>query len=232
MGPRDINISYSRLQASLNQLYTSTTESNCTETEKQVTNLYNWLDTKMSMINQANQSDYIIPLSFLPRKIFEGQFDYIKDKFPFITNYYQDSSYPNDPNKYIKTVTPKIPEEIFKIATYTSLAPRQVVTIDFGYNIGIEFGGPHMAIILKCYERSLLVIPLSSQPPTNSNSRKHVKIERKYGFPNNKDSWTNVGKIRMLSIHRVDFTKKTCSVHKSEIEKIKTAINNCGIYDI
>lgn len=78
----------------------------------------------------------------------------------------------------------------------------------------------------------MLVSPLSSQPPSNPNSKKHVKIEKKYGFPNNKDSYTNVGKIRMLSIHRVDFTKKPCSVHKSEIEKIKNAIQNCGIYDI
>lgn len=71
MGPRDINISYSRLNASLNQLYNSTTNNSSPETEKQVTNLFNWLDTKVNMINQANQSDYIIPLSFLPKKLYE-----------------------------------------------------------------------------------------------------------------------------------------------------------------
>ena len=48
-----------------------------------------------------------------------------------------------------------------------------VVWIDFGYNIGNEFGGMHPAVILKNFDNELFVVPISSKKP-----KEYIKIEQ------------------------------------------------------
>jgi hypothetical protein len=50
-----------------------------------------------------------------------------------------------------------------------------VVWIDFGFNIGNEFGGMHPAIILKNFNSELFVLPVSSKKP-----KEYLKIEQEY----------------------------------------------------
>lgn len=47
------------------------------------------------------------------------------------------------------------------------LVRKAVVQVDFGYNVGTEFGGRHPAIILKNLKDSLIVIPYTSIMPLN-----------------------------------------------------------------
>ncbi len=48
-----------------------------------------------------------------------------------------------------------------------------VVWIDFGFNIGNEFGGMHPAVILKNFSNDLFVLPISSKRPSE-----YIKIEQ------------------------------------------------------
>jgi len=48
-----------------------------------------------------------------------------------------------------------------------------VVWIDFGFNIGNEFGGMHPAVILKNFDNELFVVPISSKKP-----KEYLKIEQ------------------------------------------------------
>jgi len=101
-----------------------------------------------------------------------------------------------------------------------------VVWIDFGFNIGNEFGGMHPAIIVKNFNKELLVLPVSSKKP-----KEYIKIEREYEngkitlqeCENRKkqitevvqiDSiyrfksmtrWINITRIKKVSILRMDF---------------------------
>ena len=50
-----------------------------------------------------------------------------------------------------------------------------VVWVDFGFNIGCEFGGMHPAIILKTFDKELFVLPVSSKKP-----KEYLKIEKDY----------------------------------------------------
>lgn len=50
-----------------------------------------------------------------------------------------------------------------------------VVWIDFGFNIGNEFGGMHPAIILKNFNSELFVVPISSKEP-----KEFIKIKKEY----------------------------------------------------
>ena len=48
-----------------------------------------------------------------------------------------------------------------------------VIWLDFGFNIGNEFGGMHPAVILKNFDNDLFVVPISSKKPAE-----YVKIEQ------------------------------------------------------
>ena len=48
-----------------------------------------------------------------------------------------------------------------------------VVWIDFGFNIGNEFGGMHPAVILKNFDKDIFVLPVSSKKPIE-----YEKIEK------------------------------------------------------
>lgn len=101
-----------------------------------------------------------------------------------------------------------------------------VVWIDFGFNIGNEFGGMHPAIILKNFDREIFVVPVSSKKPIEyekiENDFEDGKIseeeckERKekvtevvqlddiIGFKN-MTRWANITRIRKVSLLRLNF---------------------------
>jgi mRNA-degrading endonuclease toxin of MazEF toxin-antitoxin module len=104
------------------------------------------------------------------------------------------------------------------------LVPRNVVWVDFGFNIGMEFGGPHPALILRSFVDSLLVAPLSSgTAKPGSNIEIDVPLIYNYSF---RPRITNVCWIRNISIFRVKFDEKSGSInakHYTEIvKKIKS----------
>lgn len=86
--------------------------------------------------------------------------------------------------------------------------------MDFGFNIGTEFGGRHPAIILKQIKQinQIVVIPLDSPsdiPDTESkreNSEFWVKIsEDEIRGMTNQIRWVNVYNVTQISVLRVDF---------------------------
>lgn len=220
----DNNILLGQLDQSLQRLNSMANQITCdTYLKKQICNQFNWYKKKITLIDNANNGTPDIPIGFLPKKIYNTRYETIKKKEASVSNYYLPSIYDTDKNHYLNEKIPSIDkEEIFSIASLTSLMPNNVVHAEFGFNIGVEFGGNHMAIILRNFGQSLLVIPMSTQEPS-ANSRKHVEIVRKYGFRNSRRTWVNVGKIQLISIHRIDFAERPPHIHKEELEKIRKA---------
>ena len=56
---------------------------------------------------------------------------------------------------------------------YVLFKRGNVIWLDFGFNIGNEFGGVHPAVILKNFDNDLLVVPISSKKPPE-----YIKIEQ------------------------------------------------------
>lgn len=56
---------------------------------------------------------------------------------------------------------------------YVLFKRGNVVWIDFGFNIGNEFGGMHPAVILKNFDKDLFVVPISSKKLVE-----YVRIEK------------------------------------------------------
>jgi len=103
-----------------------------------------------------------------------------------------------------------------------------VAWVEFGFNIGNEFGGRHPAIILRKTGQSIFVIPLSSQEPSEKKEY-HVKIEKVYGFKN-MVRWTNVLKLQNVSIQRVDFNSSIGNIKGSVLNDINDALKKSHIF--
>ena len=101
-----------------------------------------------------------------------------------------------------------------------------VVWIDFGFNIGNEFGGMHPAIILKNFDSELFVLPISSKKPKEyikleqdyndekikfeeceekkSKITEVIQIDNIYRFKN-MTRWANITRMKKVSILRLNF---------------------------
>ena len=118
-------------------------------------------------------------------------------------------------------------ENSFSIPTGVSLKRGDVVWVEFGFNIGDEFGGKHPAITMRVSGRKIFVIPVSSQTP-KVKSENYVKVDRIYDFPY-KTRWVNVLNLTGVSIQRVDFDSKIGRVNVSILDKIGKSIQKAGI---
>lgn len=89
-----------------------------------------------------------------------------------------------------------------------------IVWVDFGFNIGAEFGGRHPAIVLRTFASSdtITVIPLDSSPSDemvlNKRKEKDYWIEIPYIHNMRRCiRWVNAFRVIDVSIVRVDLTK-------------------------
>lgn len=121
-----------------------------------------------------------------------------------------------------------------------------VVWIDFGYNIGNEFGGMHPAIILKNFDKDIFVLPVSSKKPIEyekiekdfeegkiseeeCNKRKDkiteiVQLDKIIGFKE-MIRWANITRIRKVSILRLNFSGTIGRIDGKDINTISNKIS-------
>lgn len=110
------------------------------------------------------------------------------------------------------------------------LKRSKVFWIDFGFNIGKEFGGKHPAVILRVTGDSVFVIPLSSGPlpETKKNDDACVEIPFVYDFPYMK-RWLNVLRMQCVSIQRIDFDNRIGRIKGKYMDKINEALRKVGV---
>lgn len=126
------------------------------------------------------------------------------------------------------------------------LKRANVVWIDFGFNIGNEFGGMHPAVILKNFDKDIFVLPVSSKKPIE-----YEKIEKEFeegkisqeecikkkdkiteivqldniiGFKE-MIRWANITRIRKVSILRLNFSGTIGRIDGEYINKISSKIS-------
>lgn len=163
---------------------------------------YKWTALKTNLI--MNEKQFQIPASALPNTIKPASFNWLRpEKQKLILKYYQ---FNKETGQYVISVKKNsIPNADIEIIMRSLVLIRKTVLwVDFGYNIGSEFGGRHPAIILKNLKDSLIVIPLSSQEPKDMNY--NVKVEKVYGFPL-MPRWANITRITQVSLSRCHFEK-------------------------
>ena len=184
---------------------------------------YKWTTLKTNLI--LDEKSFQIPPIALPNTIKKDTYQWLRpEKQAVVSKYY---CYDKETDKYIISVKKdSVPnEDIEIIARSLVLIRKAVVWVDFGYNIGTEFGGRHPAIILKNLKDSLIVIPLSSQEPKTMDYS--VKVEKVYGYPL-MPRWANVTHITQVSLSRVHF-EKIGDVKPYVLKQISEKMKSCGI---
>lgn len=184
---------------------------------------YKWTALKTDLI--LEEKSFQIPATALPNTIKPTAFKWLRpEKQSVVSRYYR---YDKETDTYIISVRKEtVPEDALEmIVRSLVLIRKHVVWVDFGYNIGTEFGGRHPAIILKNLKDSLIVIPLSSQEPKTMDY--NVKVEKVYGYPL-MPRWANVTRITQVSLSRVHF-EKIGDVKPYILTQISEKMKSCGI---
>jgi len=174
-----------------------------------------WVQLKTDLV--SNEQGYALPCSAVPGKVSVHDFFWLnEDKQALFRRYYRD-----DGSGFALAVRRQdIPPADKDVIIHNTVLRRGcVVWVEFGYNIGVEFGGRHPAIILRNNRDSLLVAPLSSQVPSPATAAHNVAVCNVYGFPK-KTRYVNVLRIRWVSLLRVDMLGSFGSVKGSVLTEI------------
>lgn len=193
---------------------------------KTATNYNKWLSDKCKMILSENNFEF--PKAAIPGVVSKFIYDYLyPDKKAIIDTYYR---FDDEHNQYVLNARKSnIPNDAVNIIINSVLLRRgNVVWVEFGYNVGAEFGGKHPAIVIKNCGKTLIVIPLSSQNPTQALENVNVNVPQVYNFPI-RERWTNVTRITPISIIRIDFSSKIGSVRNSILREISSKLQENGI---
>lgn len=175
-----------------------------------------------------SENNFEFPKEAIPGVVSKYIYDYLyPNKKSIIDTYYK---FDDEYNQYVLNARKSnIPNDVINIIINSVLLRRgNVIWVEFGYNVGAEFGGKHPAIIIKNCGKTLIVIPLSSQQPTQTLENVNVSVPRVYNFPI-KNRWTNVTRITPISIIRIDFSSKIGSVSNSILREISNKLQENGI---
>jgi len=185
---------------------------------------FKWVDLKTKLI--SGEKGFVLPYSALPNKISEYIYNYLyQDKKNIVDKYYKKDDSLGE--FIINAKKTSIPQNEAEILIHSLVLRRgNVIWVNFGFNIGYEFGGKHPALILKNTKYVMIVIPLSSQTPNNPDI--NVKIDNVYNLPL-KIRWGNVLRIMPISIIRIDFSSPVGSVKNGILKEISDKIKEYGI---
>ncbi len=187
---------------------------------------FTWIKDKTEKIRNETDENYIynnlIKYTLKNYKIDKYIYERLNKTLKIIVK----SNYVLNNNNYIFNNTNISKEDALLLANKVLFKRGNVVWIDFGFNIGNEFGGMHPAIILKNFDNELFVLPISSKKPSEYkkiekefNDRKITKeeyekqkndiieivqIDKIYRFKD-MTRWTNITRMRKVSILRLNF---------------------------
>lgn len=136
---------------------------------------FTWIRDKTEKIENEKDEEFIynnmIQYTLKNYKIDKYIYERLDKKLKNIVN----NNYILKNNNYIFNNINISQSNILLLAKKILFKRGNVVWIDFGFNIGNEFGGMHPAIILKNFNSELFVLPVSSKIP-----KEYIKIEQEY----------------------------------------------------
>ena len=187
---------------------------------------FTWIRDKTKKIENEKDIDYIykniVQYTLKNYKIDKYNYERLNKQLKNIVK----NNYTLKKNNYIFNNTNISKEDTMLLTKKVLLKRGNVVWIDFGFNIGNEFGGMHPAIILKNFDNEIFVLPISSKKPKEYKKLEQdyhnkkitleecekkkgqiteiVQIDNIYRF---KDMirWANITRMKKVSILRLNF---------------------------
>ena len=187
---------------------------------------FTWIRDKTKKIENEKDINYIykniVQYTLKNYKIDKYNYERLNKQLKNIVK----NNYDLKKNNYIFNNTNISKEDTMLLTKKVLLKRGNVVWIDFGFNIGNEFGGMHPAIILKNFDNEIFVLPISSKKPKEYKKLEQdyhnkkitleecikkkgqiteiVQIDNIYRF---KDMirWANITRMKKVSILRLNF---------------------------
>lgn len=206
---------------------------------------FSWINSKTEKIQLEDDENYLynnlIKNTLKKYDISKYIYDKCSKEIQFVikNNYYDDGKKYKFYNENISY------KEIFLLLKYVVFKRGNVVWIDFGFNIGNEFGGMHPGVILKNFDNELLVLPLSSKKPKEFKNIEEeydknnitieeckkmkeeiteiIQLNKIFGFKN-MIRFGNITRIRKISILRLNFFGSIGSISGSDLNLISEKI--------
>lgn len=188
---------------------------------------FTWVRDKTKKIENEKDIDYIykniVQYTLKNYKIDKYNYERLNKQLKNIVK----NNYALKKNNYIFNNANISKEDTMLLTKKVLLKRGNVVWIDFGFNIGNEFGGMHPAIILKNFDNEIFVLPISSKKPKEYKKLEQdyhnkkitleecikkkgqiteiVQIDNIYRF---KDMirWANITRMKKVSILRLNFS--------------------------
>lgn len=188
---------------------------------------FTWIRDKTKKIENEKDIDYIykniVQYTLKNYKIDKYNYERLNKQLKNIVK----NNYALKKNNYIFNNANISKEDTMLLTKKVLLKRGNVVWIDFGFNIGNEFGGMHPAIILKNFDNEIFVLPISSKKPKEYKKLEQdyhnkkitleecikkkgqiteiVQIDNIYRF---KDMiiWANITRMKKVSILRLNFS--------------------------
>lgn len=136
---------------------------------------FTWIRDKTKKIENEKDIDYIykniVQYTLKNYKIDKYNYERLNKQLKNIVK----NNYALKKTNYIFNNTNISKEDTMLLTKKVLLKRGNVVWIDFGFNIGNEFGGMHPAIILKNFDNEIFVLPISSKKP-----KEYKKLEQDY----------------------------------------------------
>ena len=206
---------------------------------------FTWIRDKTKKIENEKDIDYIykniVQYTLKNYKIDKYNYERLNKQLKNIVK----NNYASKKNNYIFNNTNISKEDTMLLTKNVLLKRGNVVWIDFGFNVGNEFGGMHPAIILKNFDNELFVLPISSKRPKEFKKLEQdyfnkritleecekkkeqiteiVQIDSIYRF---KDMirWANITRMKKVSILRLNFNGTIGKVDGKYLSKINEKI--------
>ncbi len=207
---------------------------------------FTWIKDKTEKISNEKDKEFIykniVKYTLKNYKIDKYNYERLNERLKNIVN----SNYVWKNNNYVFNNTDISKEDTKLIVEKILLKRGNVVWIDFGFNIGNEFGGMHPAIILKNFDNELFVLPISSKKP-----KEYIRIEQEckegkitfkeleekknkiteivqldsiYKFKNI-IRWVNITRMKKVSILRLNFNGTIGKVDGKYMNEISEKIS-------
>lgn len=206
---------YYKVCRALTEIIENLDEDNTSDVKRLIIFL-EWLTRKCAFFEEERLS-LNIPDSVIPRHV--TAFQYGKNSSEtkrIIDRYYVPSP---DGKGYVLKESPCFdPNDKEHLLRKLVLVRGNVVWIEFGFNVGCEFGGKHPAVILKNLGEALIVVPLSSGKPSSSR-RYEIEIDLVYGLPK-RDRYVNITRLTPVSVYRIDLTSPVGSIPSAKMKQI------------
>ncbi len=206
---------------------------------------FTWIKDKTEKVLNENDKNYIyrniVKYTLTNYRIDEYNYERLTAQLRNIIN----NNYILKNNNYIFNNTDISKEDTMLLVKKILLKRGNVVWIDFGFNIGNEFGGMHPAIILKNFDSELFVLPISSKKPKEyikleqdynnkkitlaelkekkSRINEIVQIDNIYRFKNI-TRWANITRMKKVSILRLNFNGTIGKIDGKYLNKINEKI--------